>query len=1512
MKQDSFPPHAIAVVGLSGRFPGARDLDHFWQNIRNGVEIIETLSEADLDTAGVGALSRNDPAWVRKATTLEGALDFDTQFFGISPREAQFIDPQQRVFLECAHEALEHAGWGDRTDGLSVGVYAGAGMNWYLLEHIAANPEAARAVGAYQIMLGNDKDFLCTRASYKLDLRGPSVTIQTACSTSLVAVVTACRALARGECDMALAGGVGIVFPERTGYRYEVGMILSPDGHCRPFDAEAAGIRPGAGAGVVVLKRLADAVADRDTIHAVIRGGAINNDGAGKAGYTAPSIDGQIEVIATAQALAEVDPRSIAYVEAHGTGTPLGDPIEFAALSAVFRSGTDDVGFCQLGSLKANIGHLDAAAGVAGFIKTIQVLKNREFPPLVNFRSPNPQLELASSPFSIGTSARDWPECATPRRAGVSSFGIGGTNAHVVLEEAPRISERPPTVGPHLLLLSARTATALDQAKSRLASHLSAAPGIDLEDVSWTLQVGRRHFQHRAAVVAHSAEAAAQVLESSGRDISAVHDGGERPVVFMFSGQGSQHARMGAGLYADAPVYREAIDECARLLEPHLGLDIRTAIEGTHPGINETWLAQPALFLCEYALAQLWMSWGVKPAAMIGHSIGEYVAAHLAGVLTLADALALVAGRGRIMQAMAPGAMAAVHASRARAEPLIQGLAEIAAVNAPTLCAIAGQKTHIAEALRRLGQAGIETAELKTSHAFHSAMMEPALPEFRQVLEGVKLSEPAIPYISNVTGTWITGVEATSPEYWCRHLRGTVEFAKGIATIASDQTAVFLEVGPGVALSTIARMSLPKSRQVATLSSLPRPGEDEADRARMLEAAGRLWVSGVPFNWPAMHAGAESRRIPLPTYPFERQRLVIERPTRSAAPVVTEKVRSSFADNVDDFFYAPSWLRSDAVDGGGPIRLDGLWLVLDAGNPLGAALVARIGAAGGKAIRLAPGQGFEKLSDESYRVRPGVSADIDTVLSDGRHFSPVSGALYLWDLEGGEVPGGRGALALSALAEALHKAKPPGEARIIVATSGAASILDERITHASKGLAVAPTLVLPTEVPDLLVRMVDIHSRDPVSDAELLFAEAGSPDAEQFVAWRYGRRFARRYERVALAPSAASGAPFKRHGVYLITGGLGGIGLAIAKWLATHYSARLLLTGKRPLPPRSEWEDWLAGHSPRERNSNAISGVRHIEQVGGEVIVHAADAADEKSMRVALDDAVKRWGAFDGIVHCAGIKGAGRPAALCGNEDFEEVLESKHAGLETLVRLLGDARLEFVALMSSISSVVGYPANVAYASANAVLDAFVESRDRPSAWRRVLSINWDSWREVGMATVFELEHTDYSASDAYLRASISPEAGVEAFARILGSTRERVVVTPMDLSSRPSPKSRELDLQAAKETEAPVSKIVNDAADGTFNAPATPTEHALAAIWTELLGVEQIAADDSFFLLGGHSLMATRALVRIKDRFGANLVLRDIFDAPTLAKLATRIDEAVPSSATTPPAEDDDREELVF
>ncbi|MDX2205392.1 MAG: SDR family NAD(P)-dependent oxidoreductase [Hyphomicrobiaceae bacterium] len=1499
MKKDSFPSHAIAVVGLAGRFPGARDLDHFWRNIRDGVETIETLSDADLEAAGVSAASRRDPSWVRKATTLEGAFDFDAQFFGISPREAQFIDPQQRIFLECAYEALEHAGWADRTDGHSVGVYAGAGMGWYLLEHIVADPVAARSAGAYQIMLGNDKDFLCTRASYKLDLRGPSVSIQTACSTSLVAVVTACRALARGECDMALAGGVAIAFPERCGYRYEVGMILSPDGHCRPFDAEAAGIRPGAGAGVVVLKRLADAIADRDTIHAVIRGAAVNNDGAGKAGYTAPSIDGQVEVIATAQALAEVAPRSIAYVEAHGTGTPLGDPIEFAALSTVFRSGTDDVGFCRLGSLKANIGHLDTAAGIAGFIKTVLVLQHREFPPLVNFRAPNPQLELETSPFAIATGASPWPEGATPRRAGVSSFGIGGTNAHVVLEEAPRAPARAGAPAPHLLVLSARTQTALDQAKARLAAHLAGSPGIDLQDVAWTLQVGRRHFQHRAALVADGAETAAQVLGGAGRPgvFDGAHEGGERPVVFMFSGQGSQHVGMGAGLYAGEPVYREAVDACARLLEPHLGLDIRAVIDGAGADINETRLAQPALFVCEYALARLWMSWGVKPAAMIGHSIGEYVAAHLAGVLTLEDALALVAARGRIMQAMAPGAMAAVHAARATVEPLIRGLAEIAAVNAPALCAIAGPKASLAEALQRLRQAGVEAAELKTSHAFHSSMMEPALPEFRKLLEGIRLSEPAMAYVSNVTGTWIKPAEATSPDYWCRHLRGTVEFARGLATVAADPSVVLLEVGPAVALSAIARMGLPKARAASALSSLPRAGRDGADRASLLEAAGRLWVAGVAIDWPAMHAGAEPRRIPLPTYPFERQRLLIERPAPAGK---AEPVPARAAKTVDDFFYAPAWSLDASSASGTTASPAGTWLVLCDREERGIAdaLARDLGAAGAEAIVV---EWVSPLAPDSLPAPRNGAA-------------PVAGAIVLPGRQAAEA--GEALLGdLIRLCEALDRDRVSGQIRLVLATSSAASVLGETIADHRAALALGGVLVLPTEFPGLGMRQVDFDraaAGDPSQIAQCLLREACADDAEAIVAYRAGHRFVRRYEKAKVPAVEVPQLPLRQRGVYLITGGTGGMGLAIARWLAATVSARLLLLARTPLPPRPEWDGWIASHGAADRASRIMLAVREIEASGGEVRLAAADAADPAGVHEAVGQARSAWGAFDGVVHAAGIAGNGRLSVLKRPEDIRAVLAPKVDGLELLIDILGADALDFVALMSSVNAVAGAPGTIDYTAANAVLDAFVDSARRPAGWKRVVAFDWGAWRDVGMAANLAVEPAQRAAWRAYVDAAIRTDDGIACFARVLGSARKRVVVTPFEPAAR---------AEVAAAASGPRPDVPAPPADRVVPARSsslppvelsTETERALAAIWTELLGVERIAADDNFFELGGHSLMATRALVRIKERFGASLVLRDVFDAPTLAALAARIAHAVPPSAAAPAALDDDREELVF
>lgn len=1520
MAERTFPSHSIAVVGLGGRFPDARNLDEFWHNVHDGIESLESFDDSDLNAAGVAEALRSHPHYVRRGTALEGADLFDADFFGISPREAQIIDPQQRIFLECAWEAMEHAGYGAGIPQQAVGVYAGASLNTYLLTQILRNPTVAEAAGAYQVMLASDKDFLCTRVSYKLNLRGPSMTIQTACSTSLVAVVVACEALNRRECDLALAGGVSVSFPQRAGYLYEEGMILSPDGHCRPFDAGARGTRGGAGAGVVVLKRLDDALASGDEIHAVIRGAAINNDGAAKAGYTAPSIMGQMEVIARAQALAAVEARTISYLEAHGTATPLGDPIEINALTQVFRASTQDIGFCNLGSLKANIGHLDAAAGVAGLIKAVLALKHRRLPPLVNFRSPNPQLDLDSSPFTVKTRAADWPDDGGPRRAGVSSFGIGGTNAHVVLEEAPPRPTSRSHREHHLLVLSARTATALDEATSRLADTLKAENGPPLADVAWTLQAGRFAFGHRRVIVARDRAQAVESLRQPKppRSLTQVHEGGVRPVTFLFSGQGSQHGGMFADLYRTEPVYREAMDRCAEILRSHLDADIRQLIFNKDAGINETWLAQPALFASTYALASLWISWGVKPQAMLGHSIGEYVAAQLAGVLSLADALAVVAARGRLMQALPSGSMVAVSARASELNSVLGDGIEIAAINSPELCVLSGPDGAIAEAVRRLKLKNIETTPLHTSHAFHSAMMEPALASFQAVVAGVSLSAPAIPYISNVTGKWITAEDATSPAYYARHLRQPVQFEAGIRSLAADPTMIFLEVGPGKVLASLARSTLGADRARYVISSLPNSREGQPDTEAMLEAAGKLWLVGSEIDWKGFNGSEPRQRVPLPTYPFERQRYWIE---TAASPASAASASAKdhgaapyrYAD-IEQWSYAPTWMRSDALKGR-PIALRGSWLLLGDEGPLIRALLDRLRGFGATPILVQQGEKFERLGDSTYRVRRAVAEDIAAVLRDLPDADqPIAGAVLAWDVSAEEakpVAGESTYNAIVALAEGMALSAKGASIKVLTASVGGTSVLDEPVTNPEAAAALGSALGLPTELPGLRMRHIDLDCRNGKLDidaaVEAMAQEAAFLDDETVVARRAGHRWVRRFERVALPVVQCDGLPLKPGGAYLITGGLGGIGLKIAQWLATSSSARLLLTARRALPARSDWDAYLLAHDAGDRNSVVIRAVREIEKAGGEVIAVEADAADERAMSSAIETAEAKWGPLNGIIHAAGISGSGKLAVLKSRDEVRAVFAPKVDGLNVLLHLLGDKPLEFVVLMSSIGAVVGAPGISEYAAANAVLDAFPDSSMCPASWRRVVAVNWGAWRDVGMAANFVVDEPQRAGWEDYLRLSIRPEEGVELLSRILASPYRRVAVSPFDVVQAVELSSRAFGRKVEASNRPGQARPAQKAAD-QFVAPATEIERQLAAIWTELLGVEPIGLHDDFFDLGGHSLLATRILARVGNVLGVQLRLRDIFDAPTISRLAERISAANSSVEVN----DEGREEIVI
>ncbi len=873
----------VAIIGIAGRFPGARNAAEFWTNLRNGVESISHFRTEELEVRDAARLAQ-DPSYVKARSILTDVDLFDAEFFGFYPQEAKFIDPQHRVFLECCWEAIEDAGYDPANDPGVTGVFAGCSPNSYFLRQIAGSREyvddytSAYQVGFYPTMLGTIADTMATRVAYKLNLKGPAMTLLAACSTSLVAVCQAAKSLLTYECDQALAGAVSITFPQKRGYLHQSGGMVSPDGHCRAFDEAAQGTVFGSGAGVVLLKRLEDAVRDHDHIYAVIKGSAVNNDGSQKVGFTAPSVDGQAAVIATAQALAGVDPRTISYIEAHGTGTPLGDPIEVAALTKVFRASTPDRGFCALGTAKANVGHLDVAAGVTGLIKTALAMEHGEIPPQIHFERPNPKLQLDESPFYVSTKLMPWERRdGAPRRAGVSAFGVGGTNAHVVLEEPPRVEQPASRRVYQVLSVSAKSEEALANARKRLAERLRHAPGVDVANVAYTLHAGRRHYGYRQSVVCRNAEEGARALENlEKRKAEPQHD--NPAVYFLFPGQGSQHIRMGQEVYETSPVFCESFDRCCAIFQAHTGVNLREIIyptageEEATRQLTATALAQPAIFTIEYALAQLWMSWGIQPRGMLGHSIGEFVAACLAGVFSLEDAVRLVATRGQLMQDLPGGAMLSVRLGEAEVKPLLNGNLSIAALNAPKLTVVSGPHDQVAKLESLLEERGVMARRLHTSHAFHSAMMEPIVGPFTEAVRRVKLQAPAIPYLSCVTGTWITAEQATDPKYWASHFRQAVRFSDAITALGSEPNGILLETGPGTTLQVLARQHAQRDNGQMILSSLPEAVSENSAAATLYGALGRLWEAGIPVNWGQFYSGEQRSRISLPTYPFERKR----------------------------------------------------------------------------------------------------------------------------------------------------------------------------------------------------------------------------------------------------------------------------------------------------------------------------------------------------------------------------------------------------------------------------------------------------------------------------------------------------------------------------------------------------------------------------------------------------------------------------------------------------------------
>ncbi len=1338
---------SIAVVGMAARVPGAGNVGQFWRNLCGGVESVSRYTDEQLIAAGEDPELLRDPNYVRAGAPLEGVELFDAGFFGFSARDAAILDPQHRHFLEVCWEALEDAGHVPESFAGAIGVFAGAGMHDYYVHHLAPNRKLMQDVGQFLVRhTGNDKDFLTTRASYCLNLTGPSIGVQTACSTSLVAIHMAAQSLLNGECDLALAGGVSITLPDRLGYVFREGEILSPDGHCRAFDREARGTLFGSGSGVVVLRRAADAAADRDHVYAVIRGSAVNNDGRGKVSYLAPSLDGQARCIAEALAVAAVPASSIGYVEAHGTGTPMGDPIEVAALTQTFGTGAGGRS-CAIGSVKTNIGHLDTAAGVASFIKASLALKHQVIPQSLNFATANPACDFDRSPFHVSVATTAWARADTPRRACVNSLGVGGTNAHVVLEEAPEraAEEHDADDAPRLLCLSARSPAALDAAAQRLADFLRADRPRALADVAYTLQFGRRAFAHRRTVAAAHLDDAIHRLEASRGGASPPVPAAPPPVVFMFPGGGAQYPNMGRQIYASEAVFREHVDAVLAIVETDEGLDLRPWLF-PDPGdearaATELERASHSLlttFAVEYALAQLWRSRGIEPTALIGHSLGELVAACLAGVMTLRDALAVVAARGRILDRLPGGATLAVALSEAEVLPYLGAGLSIAAVNGPALCVVSGSLDDIVALESVLSARDVDARRLRLSFAAHSSLLDGHLDDFARAIASVPLRAPRYPLISNASGNWSGVAEITQTDYWVKQLRHTVRFSAGLSQVLEDHPGcVLLEVGPGTTLASLAATRRSAAPAPVVIASLRHPLDATPDATVFLNALGRLWAAGVAIDW-SRQGRSTGRRMPLPTYPFEHKRYWIDRP---ATPVPAPErapvpdTRLARRPSIDDWFSTLAWRP---VASTAPLAAVGACLVLDdAEDPLHEAVRQALTARGERIIRVTRGSRYDSVPDGRFVVRPGVRADWDQLVADlaSQGLRPAR-AVQLWTCPSATTAEPLDVAIDAAffgplfLAQAWTEAEPDEPLHIAVVSSGMQRVALEPATHPERALALGPCLVIPKENPAITCASIDWSADWQVDGAiARLVGELYATDAEPVVALRGHQRFVPAAQELALPPAAATGG-VRPGGVYLITGGLGAIGLTLAETLARTPGVTIALLSRRPFPAASEWTAYSSQSGSGDDTPAIIQRLTALTQQGASVEVVRCDVSDRQATTAAVTALVERFGTLHGVIHAAGVLDDG-PFQLKERPAAHAVIAAKVHGTLALEQAVDGLALDFFVVCSSTSTVLAPAGQVDYVAANAFLEAFAVART--GSRLNATAIAWGTWAEAGMA-----------------------------------------------------------------------------------------------------------------------------------------------------------------------------------
>ncbi len=1522
----------IAVIGMSGRFPGARNIDEFWNNLENGVESISFFSDQELEAEGVDPRIYKQPNYVKAKGIVPDADCFDAFFFDYSPMEVEIMDPQMRMFHHCIWEALEDGGYVPDTFNGLIGLYAGA-TNTFFWEALTLVSGAGSDIDGFSASQLRNRDYLASRISYKLNLQGPCYVVQTACSTSLVAIHLASRALLTGECHMALAGGVTISSLRKEGYFFEEVSINSPDGHCRAFDARAEGTVGGDGAGVVLLKPLEDALADGDHIYAVIKSSAINNDGSRKVGYTAPSIEGQVDSIRMAHQFGQIEPESIGYIETHGTATKLGDPVEVEALKLAFAS-VEHGNSCAIGSVKSNVGHLDSAAGVTGFIKTALSLAHRKLPPSLHYESPNPKIDFENSPFYVNASLQPWRSSKYPLRAGVSAFGIGGTNAHVVLEEAPRQANSSAGRAYQLLLLSAKTSTALKQRTRDLADYFREKPGGNLADAAYTLHVGRKAFNHRQMIVCSSTADALTALQRE-QEAGRSHTAGNknRPVIFMFSGQGSQYVQMGAELYQKEPFFREQMDHCFSRLQTIMGEDIKDIIypeqvpavdaEAKKDGakshrdifkekINQFKYTSPLKFTFEYSLARLLMKWGITPYAMIGHSFGEYVAACIAGVFSVDDGLTLAALRGRLMHQLPGGSMLSVSLPEEELRILVESCPDIdlAAVNGPRHCIVSGPIPAVAGFQDLLTQKDIESVLLRVPRAGHSKMMLPILGEFEDRVRRISLSKPKIPYISGLTGNWITVDDAVDPKYWARHLRETIRFYQGLEVLLEEEDAIFVQVGSDRSLSTFADLHPAKKDSQQVLNLIRHPKDEISDIKFLLHKLGLLWLYGKSIDTAAFYSGETRQRLPMPTYPFQPRKFRLKGDPFAIAMENLSGGGLVKKDDIGEWFYSPSWIRSGRTGGPtAPTAITGLsqeksnWLCFCDNSGLGTRLARHLEQLGQTVTTVTAGTGFDKTGDTGFTLAPREPDHYTRLLKEldnsGRLPSRV---IHLWSVTGA-TPGTaetlleKGFYSLFNLAVSLGSLGMSHPLHIDVISDAVQDVTGTEVLNPLKATVLGPVKVIPLEFSNIICRGIDVLLPAPGSPREedafqlltrQILAEIALPGARPLTAFRGSNRWEQTFKPLRLQEPGKKMPRLKQKGCYLLTGGLGGIGLVLARYLAETLQARLILTGRSPFPPKEARRQWLDSHPENDPISEKIRLLTQLEDLGAEVLTLEADVSEKTSMQQVFSQAGETFGRIDGVIHAAGVPD-GAAIEIRSRKQTSAVLSPKVTGTLVLEEILNEHPTDFLLLCSSVNAIQPVFGQLSHCAANAFLDAFALSRAGDGAGMFTLSVNWPAWLEVGQAAVAPGTETG-TASPFGLRSA----EGVEVFRRVLGSNDEvHVVVSTMDFTAALEQLRAVEDVpdeDEPLEEEIPELSAQRPELNSRYTEPQTPTQEALAKVWQNFFGYNLLGINDDFFELGGDSLKATILAGKIHKQLNVKVPLKEIFSRPNIQDLGRYID----------------------